>query len=307
MLTGLYTTAVASGTPQPQQAIAANEKDEKWHLNNAWYIYSSHYLSPLYMRQLQFPRLLTYATGRQDVDVCMKMLGLKPKDKNKGGSGSYALSKDENGNKYLDDSVNLNDTRPVDISDYSNVNWSKLLSPAPKLVDKIIGMLDSHKYKTEITAIDQTSLKDKVRKKNELKVLMKEKDFIQNINQKSGMEIKKLPEVMPETEDEVALLDKMGAFDLNYERALRKGIKWTETYSDIADIDRELKYDAIVYGFMAAVDRIEPNRDIVVHEHLQADNVIIEYSKGANSYDSSYGGYLKFYTIMDIRYLTGWV
>lgn len=285
-------TGYAAGRSRPTQALPANEKDEKWCRENVEWIYSQHYNSWLYNLQLGFARLRDYANGMQNTDPYKDLLGVPRKDERK-----KMLPQGPEG---------IVPKAPFDMLDYTSIDFTKVLSPAPKIIDKVIGMLDATDYKIHVSAVDKSSLRDKKAMKNKIKVMMQQKDWLSQVNQKAGMEIVKMPDVMPQSEEEINLVEKLGGFDLKYEKGLRKSINWTEDYSDKPDISDSMKRDALITGVMACCDVIQDARKVVLWEHIDPENLILEYSAGSNKYDSSYWGRQKFYTIMDLRILTGW-
>ena len=291
----INTPGFAGTRSRPLQAIAPYEKDEEWCRKNAEYIYSYHFNSWLYQQQSQYGTLRDYANGTQSIEKYKNLLAAPTTKKN---------SQTKIPSSFVD--TELSDgsqCQTANTADYTNIDFSNVLSPAPKLMDKVISMLEDPEYRIEVSAVDKSSLRDKKNKKTRMKVFMKEKEFLNQVNAEMGTEVIKFPENLPEDEDELLAVERLGMLDLEYEKGLRKGIKWTEEMSDKKEMARSLKRDMLEIGVAAAFKKYDKVRNITIWEHLDPENLILEYSKGSKKENSSFGGYMKYYSIVDLRIL----
>ncbi len=272
---------------KPSQDVPLEERDAKWHLDYCKWILSQHYGSTLYNRQSLFAEMTDYAFGKQDINKYKNIFGIN-KSKNK-----------INRSDIDDDNYNTN----IDIAKmgYGNINFDNLLSPMPKIIDKIIGLLDAQEHTVEVQAIDENSLRQKRDLVLTTKIMIEEKENIQNINQMAGVEVIEVPEILPENDEELEAFEKLGGFEMLYEKGIKKIIDWTLRYADETEIRRNVLFDLVVKGCSCVIDKVNAARGIVEVEHIDPDNIIIEESPGENKYNKSYCGYIKLFTITELR------
>ena len=187
----------------------------------------------------------------------------------------------------------------------NQLNFDDVFSPLPKYVANIIGIMDGVEHDITVEAEDENSgtMREEMKYqswiKNELAPLLARFDThfdIPDLNEEA---------VKPASLEELELFDNIGAFKLPYEIAMEKLLAHTEFISDYERIKDDVVTDLTIQGFSSTCTFQDPNTGKVIHKHIPIEDVILENSKKNDFKDSTFGGYIEYYTIHQLRSETG--
>lgn len=201
--------------------------------------------------------------------------------------------------RYMDlliGDVNENPTR----EGWYNVNWD-IFSPMPAYKRKVMGRLETQDHKVTVNAIDALSGKEKEDAmwnalfKTQFSEIEKQVQVLsktQPMNDES--------EYIPESREELEAFNMVGGFKLKHEIGMEKAITYTEYLSDIKEIKRKCNSDLIDIGCCATRDFIDVDGK-EKFEYMDFARLIVDHDRETGFKKSRFWGYLKFYTISEVR------
>lgn len=188
----------------------------------------------------------------------------------------------------------------------TNINYDEIFSPLPKYVSTIIGLITSQEHDVTVEAEDEVSGTMREEMKFD-KIVRKEHEGLLKIyNETFNLPGLEDQTKKPESLDEIELYENIGAFKLPYEIAMEKGISHTEYISNDDNIKEEVIRDLITIGVSPVVTFVNPETGKVRYEWKDIEDVILEDSNKNDFSDASYGAYVEYVTIVNLRAQTGW-
>jgi hypothetical protein len=201
--------------------------------------------------------------------------------------------------KYMDlliGDVNENPTR----EGWYNVNWD-IFSPMPAYKRKVMGRLETQDHKVTVNAIDPLSGKEKEDAmwnalfKTQFSQIEKE---VQQLAKIAPMNNE--AEYIPESREELEAFNMVGGFKLKHEIGMEKAITYTDYISNIKEIKRKVNSDLIDIGCAATRDFVDVD-GIEKFEYMDFARLIVDHDRETGFKKSRFWGYLKFYTISEVR------
>jgi hypothetical protein len=185
-----------------------------------------------------------------------------------------------------------------------NIDWTPF-SIAPKFKDIILGKYDDIELEPVASAIDPTSAQEKESRKWKLWV---EAQFgNKEAAVKEALGIPHQPsELIPESREELEMLDDMGYFKLECETVIEKALLFTYEMSELPEIKRKIIEDFIDLKRACFQDYTDTMSGKAMIKYIDPLKLIIEYSRDTNHKNSRYVGHFEDYTILDLRLETGW-
>jgi len=284
---------------RPNDDIDPSKKsnDPSYCLDYSKYIYSQYLTDNSAIKSdmaERFVRNRSYAEGRQDTQQYKDWILGKTSDT---PQIPVAGSDVDGGN---------NDLSIEDLG-MENINFDDIFSPLPKYVENIIGIMRTQHHDITVNAVDENSGATREELKFGSLITAQLQPLILRFNSIFQLPDSQEQKVMPKSIEELELFDNIGAFKLPYEIAMEKAISHT---FDISDFDKDLKDDVVsdflVDGYSCVVTSQDITNGKLVAAHKDTLDIVLEDSKKANFSDSSWGGYIEYYTINKLRAETGW-
>jgi len=201
--------------------------------------------------------------------------------------------------KYMDlliGDVNENPKR----EGWYNVNWD-IFSPMPAFKSKVMGRLETQDHKVTVNAIDPLSGKE--REDAMWNALFKTmfSDVEREIQKLSKTDVGvDETEYIPESREELEAFNMVGGFKLKHEIGMEKAISYTDYISDIKEIKRKVFSDLFDIGCAATRDFIDIDGK-EKFEYMDFARLIVDHDRETGFKKSRFWGYLKFYTISEVR------
>ena len=295
----LFDTYKEGGYLRPNEDIDPKLKsnDPTYCLNWAKYIYSAYVtgrsaITPEKIERIRKNRM--YAEGRQDTSVYRDWIFGK-----RGKSKPTIPIVDKDTNELVSDMIEENLAE-------KNLNFDEVFSPLPKYVSNIIGIMASQEHDIVVDAEDENSgtLKEEMKFeawiREELKPVLEEFNIMLNIPDATQQQVK------PKSLEELELFENIGAFKLPYEVAMEKLLSHTEFISKYEKLIKEnIIADFVTIGMSATATYFDFNSGKVKYKWVDVEDLILENSRLNDFSDSSWGGYIEYYTVHQIRMETG--
>lgn len=189
-----------------------------------------------------------------------------------------------------------------------NINFDDVFSPLPKYVDTIIGILHDVNHNIEVNATDEKSgaEREEMKYMSYVKTELNKYGWLTKFNTAMGIPEPEAPPVQPESRKELELFENIGAFKLPVEIAMEDLAAHT---INIAQLDSETKdqlnYDGLTDGFQCIVVEQDVNTGEFIPNRKDPLEIILEDSRYPDFRDSTWGGYIEWYTIHKLAIETG--
>lgn len=283
---------------KPNDNIDPNKKvnNPEYTLTFSQFIYSQFYKDSSAIKvdmASRFVRNRSYAVGGQDTSIYKNWIfGVSEKKPDIPTSpGSQGL---------------INELKLED-SGLMNVNFDDILSPLPKYIDNIIGIMRTQNHNVVVNAVDERSGATKEQMKFRSWVLEQLKPWLVRFNTAMGIPNQENPPVRPQTPQEMELFENIGAFKLVAEIAMEKLLVHTNNLAKIDDETKDdLIYDFFVDGFGCIVTEQDASSGKFIPKRKDVLEIILEDSKLSDFSDSTWGGVIEWYTINQLSIETGW-
>lgn len=281
-----------SGYAMPKHDIAPEQKGHDWCLEFSRYIYGQHQTSWWAQEQVRFPQLSLYADGMQDPNKYKSLFLDEYHDSVTDASFSMELDTETGG-------LIRSDARMA----FTHINFDNIVSPAPAIRNTLLGIFSSQEHDAVINSIDEKSANEKNDIKYSLMAKMMFKDLYEKWQVFTGIQ-SQTP--VPKSIEELALFESMGGFRLPYEIALEEIIQHANKLSDLPDIKDRVIDDIIKYNWGMTIDTVDLYGNVVKAEYIDPNDVILPYSSTKKYDDIPYWARQKYYTIQELRQVTGW-
>ncbi len=251
----------------------------------------------------RYERIRSYMRGRQSPEIYKDMLlgkkghGTvgKTMDIRKEGKG---VVKDPNNPHYFEP-----DYRNEDRIAWADINFEDIYTPAPRIMNRLLGLLEKTENDVSVEALDEKSAILKKKKKEGIwfdKKFKPQRDAIQK-----GLGLQPHDEALPEDREELDLYEDLGGTKLPYETAMEKALGHTFDISDHSQNARKLKRDLIEIGTACTMDEVNIEEQKVYEKYLEPEDLIIEYSSKDDFTKSRYGAYPLWMTVTEVKEETG--
>jgi len=294
-----YNTFAKGNYLRPSDDIEPNkkQKSKKYSLEYSRFIYSQYIKNSSAITSDMadnFIRNRSYARGEQDTEQYRNWIVGKKDDDHK-----IPSTIDRTDNNYAN----------IDIDDLGleNINFDDVFSPLPKYIEIIIGIMRSQEHDIIVNAEDENSgtLKEELKFSSYIRSQLK--PLIIRFNTVFNIPDTNEEAVLPASLEELELFDNIGAFKLPYEIAMEKLIGHTFSLSHFeGDIKDDVIKDLLVDGYTCVVTSQDPTSGKFKPEHKDTVDIILENSNKYDFSDSTWGGYIEYYTINKLRAETGW-
>ena len=186
-------------------------------------------------------------------------------------------------------------------SSYLNIDWSPV-SIVPKFVDVIVNGMVNQEYDVKAESIDPIAAKERMEKKKRLYGEMLTKDFVQDLEDKSGTQLTSKG-FSPENSEEIDMFMALN-YKQNVEIALEKAIEYTLSINDYDQVKRHMIRDLVVLGLCAAKTEISKTEGVKIR-HVDPANLITSFSAKPDFKNIRHAGEIYSITIADLRIQAG--
>jgi hypothetical protein len=235
---------------------------------------------------------LSYARGRQDTNLYKDLI-------------LDEFQSDTTSPQYQDGGDTKNPPKNKSSRDgFVNINFHDTMSPMPKYMNTIIGIMEGQEHMVNINAIDEKSgdLREDIKFKRFAQGALKSKldAFMKAMEIETGED----QVIYPASVDELGMFEQMGEFKLTYEIGLQRALEHTLKASNDKKIKRAIIKDILTYGITATMDTFDYALGEVRTRHLDVNNLIIESSREEDFSDVSYWGIIEYITVADLKHET---
>jgi hypothetical protein len=186
-------------------------------------------------------------------------------------------------------------------SSYLNIDWSPV-SVIPKFVDVIVNGMVNQDYDIKAKTIDPVAANERMEKKKQLYGNMLTKDFLQNLEDETGLPLAP-KEFVAESSEEVEMFMALN-YKQNVEIALEKAIEYTLDINDYDEIKRYMIRDLVVLGLCAAKTEISKTEGVKIR-HVDPVNLITSFSAKPDFKNIRHAGEIYSITIADLKMQAG--
>jgi len=208
---------------------------------------------------------------------------------------AYGLGKQDK-SIYMD---LLDDCDPNKTEGYLNINWDNV-QIMTKFRDLVRGKMITMDFDVVTSAIDETSIKERMTEVNLMKLLTN--PVIQQVIQETGVapSYAKLPPGL-ETAEDVDMYVKLGGIRLSQELMIGDAIESTNYESRWDTLRGHISEDIIDFNIAATITYLEKATGIVKVDHIDPKELIVRPSKYQDHRDIDFAGFVKRKTIQQIR------
>ena len=186
-------------------------------------------------------------------------------------------------------------------SSYLNIDWSPV-SIVPKFVDVIVNGMVNQEYDIKAKTIDPVAANERMEKKKQLYGNMLTKDFLQNLEDETGLPLAP-KEFVAESSEEVEMFMALN-YKQNVEIALEKAIEYTLDINDYDETKRYMIRDLVVLGLCAAKTEISKTEGVKIR-HVDPANLITSFSAKPDFKNIRHAGEVYSITIADLKMQAG--
>lgn len=268
-----YKSGYKKGSYSKPTELDPEKKDNSYYLAWAQYVWSQ-YVSDRTLVPFggfnesgrSFEELRAYALGKQDKSIYMDLL----------------------------DDCDTNKTEG-----YLNINWDNVQIMS-KFRDLVRGKMISMDFDVTTTAIDESSMKERMDQVNMMKLLTN--PAIKEVIAATGVvpSVVKLPPGL-ETIEDIEMYNKLGGLRLSQELMIQDAIESTNYESRWDTLRGQLAEDVIDFNIAATITYLEKATGIVKVDHIDPKELICRGSKYQDHRDIDFGGFVRSKTIQQIR------
>ena len=174
---------------------------------------------------------------------------------------------------------------------YLNLDWTPV-PIIPKFVDIVVNGMSDRLFKVKAYAQDAMSQAKRTKYQDMVEGQMVAKDFLMNLQEKSGVDpFTTDPEELPNTDEELALY-----MQLNYKPAIEiaeeEAINTILEENKYLDLRKRLDYDLAVLGISVAKHEFLPGAGVEV-KYVDPANIVYSYTEDPYFKDCFYWGEIK--------------
>lgn len=273
----VYITKVENPYMKPDHEIDVRQKNSEWICNNIKFMY-----------------------GRYIAGEC----GITPQD-----CEDIALLRSYMDGKQPHEQYKeryLNDSKDKRKNEYGHIKWSAVLSPMPKIIDKIQGLFISQEHDCAATCTTeyarQYKVKDLAHKKARIKLQESQKllNTLIGLNPDKDMTLDPTFSYVSRDIEEAEMIATSGSYKLPFEIGSEKLLEYTKKVSYYDELKRNGVRD-LALGYFALREDIDTTRDILRWKNVDITDMIIEYDKDTHFRNSKYAGIQELWQVSDLR------
>jgi len=258
--------------PFPKHDIDPNLKDAKWHL--------------------EFCKAIFGAWIAGKTGIPFSAIGQDQKLR------EYGAGK-QNPKRYMDILLGEEETGSGERKGWLNLNWD-ILSVAPKFKEVVIGMHEEQDHRITCTAIDPKSGAEREAMMWEMWFKSQFKNELTEMQKGLG-QLGPSDEYIPESLEELEIVNELGGFKLKKEKSIEQGLDYTFYISEWKEIKRKLIEDFIDINRAAVKDYIDLYTQKVHVRYANPSNTIMQYSRENGHRKSEWAGEIIKVNIVDLR------
>ena len=184
---------------------------------------------------------------------------------------------------------------------YLNIDFTPV-SIIPKFVDVIVNGMVNQDYDIKAKTIDPIAANERLEKKKEMYGNMLTKDFLNNLEDETGLPL--APKgFVAESSEEIDMFMALN-YKQNVEIALEKAIEYTLDINDYDETKRYMIRDLVVLGLCAAKTEISKTEGVKIR-HVDPVNLITSFSSKPDFKNIRHAGEVYSMTIADLKMQAG--
>lgn len=182
---------------------------------------------------------------------------------------------------------------------YINLKWSCIMI-TNRIVSGLVGRWMGRSEKIDVTAVDPLSVKDKRKQYQEAEFFLFNKEKIQALQQKSGLQLASPDQFIPQDQTELDLWVEEGQHlpeEIAYEKTLNEIFEANGLYGLVKE---KVLHDSAEVGLVCT--RVWMDEKGFIHtDYVKPENAIYSYSEFPDMRDSTWRGEVKGLKIKDLR------
>jgi hypothetical protein len=266
----------------PRDDIDPKKKNNNWlsqvgraifyrYENNKTY-YSRHDLARLF-------EIKNYSEGRQSPQKYIDMWASRGDEKTKGTSSGLNMANARGKRKG-----------------YANIDFTPF-SMAPEIKRIIMSVLGTENQRIQVDSINPDARNQRALKKYQLYIKSKLDPILRKIGKPQVSE----NEFVPENITELELYETLGGFKLNFEIGIEKLAEFGLKNSDWTKIERQLKDDAMNFGFVVVKDYTDPDTGMAKVKYIDVTKFVCAWTDESQGDNSPFGGHFQKYSLPEVR------
>ena len=284
---------------KPTDILDPNKKKTpEYALSYCKFIYSQFYNNNSAIKAdmaRRFVRNRSYAVGNQDTSIYKNWI--------------FGAKNDGPQVPIVDSTTQtlLNQVKLEDMG-LENINFDDIFSPLPKYIDNIIGILHDVNHNIVVNATDENSgsQREEVKFASYVRGELNKYGWLTKFNTSLGIPEPENPPVQPASRQELELFDNIGAFKLPAEIAMENVAIHTINISGLDEASKdELIYNGLTDGFQCVLTEQDVSTGKFITQRKDVLQIILEDSRYPDFHDSTWGGYIEWYTIHQLSIETG--
>ena len=181
---------------------------------------------------------------------------------------------------------------------YLNLDWTPV-PIIPKFVDIVVNGMSDRLFKVKAYAQDAMSQSKRSKYQDMVEAQMVSKDFLLNLQQKTGFDpFMVSPEQLPQSDEELSLY-----MELNYKPAIEiaeeEAINTIFEENHYIDLRKRLDYDLTVLGIAVSKHQFLPGSGVEV-SYVDPANIVYSYTEDPHFKDCFYWGEVKTLPIVEL-------
>jgi len=260
-------------SPFPNRIISAKKKGKEFTLLMAKainYTYEANTSSICQRDSIKFAENRLYAAGDQSTE--------KYKD-------HFALDRDNKSGKR---------------KGTSNLDFS-IVPFAPNFINTAVELLSDKTNRTNIVFLNDIADDERKKKVLKMQAQIESKGFVEEIDKAIGVESQQ-PKDLPESVEDLGVLEQVGGIKLELETALEMGVDYVFNYDLKWDkkFSAQIKRNLLASGFGICVDSIDPVTGMINIRVPNIEKVILDGSAENDYSDITYFGEVRQMTVLDV-------
>ncbi len=265
----------------PKDDIDPKKKNNNWLSQVGRAIFYRYENNKTYYSRNDLARLFeirNYSEGRQSPQKYIDMWATRGDEKTK-GNGNF-------------NNANARSRR----KGYANIDFTPF-SMAPEIKRIIMSVLGTDNQRIQVDSINPDARNQRALKKYQLYIKSKLDPILRKIGKPQISE----NEFVPENITELELYETLGGFKLNFEIGIEKLAEFGFKNSDWTKIERQLKDDAINYGFIVTKDYTDPDTGMAKTKYIDVTKFVCAWTDESQGDNSPFAGHFQKYSLPEVR------
>jgi len=265
----------------PKDDIDPKKKNNNWLSQVGRAIFYRYENNKTYYSRNDLARLFeirNYSEGRQSPQKYIDMWATRGDEKSKGNSNF--------------NNANARSRR----KGYANIDFTPF-SMAPEIKRIIMSVLGTENQRIQVDSINPDARNQRALKKYQLYIKSKLDPILRKIGKPQISE----NEFVPENITELELYETLGGFKLNFEIGIEKLAEFGFKNSDWTKIERQLKDDAMNYGFVVVKDYTDPDTGMAKVKYIDVTKFVCAWTDESQGDNSPFAGHFQKYSLPEVR------